>query len=246
MKKFIIFLFIFALNLSSFADDVGLLSYSSNEYSDGDIVKLKIIDARGKKHFEKYKNKRIGKLIYVIDVISQGDEVVFEAMLSQMGKKEKLPKLQDNFIIKGLNYKPGRPNQLMDFITLDIPINIPVKMSFYYTLIILILLVTFTIYWFKTKYKRRRNKKLKQIKLQNIQKLKSLFEQVESEETISTIYLKRKQIVTFFDVDENNFNEIMRVINEIQYEPKWPEDKYKRVCSQLKKIANDLQVKRGI
>lgn len=246
MMKSILLLTIFMFTVSSFAEDVGLLSYSSKEVTSGDIVKLKIIDSRNEFYFKKFKNKRIGPLIYVVDLVKEDGELFFEAMVSEMGPKEKMPELSDKFILKGLNYYPSQKKQMTDFITLDIPIEIPKKTSTYVYIVTLLLIFCGSIYWFINRKKRIRKKKHKKRKEEEIERLKLLFNKVGNKENISQIYLERENIKTYFEIDEINFKKTMDLINKIQYQPSWPEDDYVLVCKKLKSISEGLQVKRGV
>ena len=124
MIKLMLIITLLFSSILSFADEVGILSTTQKQVTQGDLVKLKVIDSRGIEYYQQYKNKRIGSLIYVIDVIEKDNEVYFDAIVSEMGAKEKSPKLNDKFILKGLNYYSSKRQQLMDFITLNVPIDI--------------------------------------------------------------------------------------------------------------------------
>lgn len=236
----------FILSFSAIADDVGILSTTQKGVTDGEIVTLKVIDSRDLKYFSQYNNKRIGSLIYVINTFEKENEIYFEAIISQMGQKEKPPKLADNFILKGLNYYPSKNKPLMDFITLNIPIDVKKNMPMWLIILLAFILIAFSYWWFSTKSQRRREK-LKKIKLKaRADELLGLIQKADSKKDYSKIYILRSEITQFLEYDNSEFNKIMKHLDSIQYQKSWPEEDFNLIKKNFKKIKDDIKVKSGI
>lgn len=246
MSKVILLIFFLFINLIAYADDVGVLSTTQESVTQGDLVKLKVIDSRGLDYYSQYKNKRIGSLLYVIDVIEKDDEVYFDAILSEMGPKEKPPKLDDNFILKGLNYYPSKRQQLMDFITLDIPIDIKKSLPLWIYFLFTLIVVVIGLWWYSNRNLRKKAKLQKQLKEKRIAKLQKIIQTAESEDDYANVYLLRDEITDYFELDLDDFENLIDEINAIQYQPSWPKEEFSNIKKRFNKIKNDLKVKSGI
>lgn len=246
MSKVILLIFFLFINLIAYADDVGVLSTTQESVTQGDLVELKVIDSRGLDYYLQYKNKRIGSLLYVIDVIEKDDEVYFDAIVSEMGPKEKPSKLDDNFILKGLNYYPSKRQQLMDFITLDIPIDIQKSLPLWIYFLFTLIVVVIGLWWYSKRDLRKKAKLQKQLKEQRIAKLQKVIKTAESEDDYANVYLLRDEITDYFELDLDDFKNLIDEINAIQYQPSWPKEEFSNIKKRFNKIKNDLKVKSGI
>ena len=246
MSKVILLIFFLFINLIAYADDVGVLSTTQESVTQGDLVKLKVIDSRGLDYYSQYKNKRIGSLLYVIDVIEKDNDVYFDSIVSEMGPKEKLPKLGDNFILKGLNYYPSKRQQLMDFITLDIPIDIKKSLPLWIYFLFTLIVVVIGLWWYSNRDLRKKAKLQKQLKEKRIAKLQKIIQTAESEDDYANVYLLRDEITDYFELDLDDFKNLIDEINAIQYQPSWPKEEFSNIKKRFNKIKNDLKVKSGI
>ena len=246
MSKVILLILFLFINLIAYADDVGVLSTTQESVTQGDLVKLKVIDSRGLDYYSQYKNKRIGSLLYVIDVIEKDNDVYFDSIVSEMGPKEKLPKLGDNFILKGLNYYPSKRQQLMDFITLDIPIDIKKSLPLWIYFLFTLIVVVIGLWWYSNRDMRKKAKLQKQLKEKRIAKLQKVIQTAESEDDYANVYLLRDEITDYFELDLDDFKNLIDEINAIQYQPSWPKEEFSNIKKRFNKIKNDLKVKSGI
>lgn len=246
MSKVIVLIFFLFINLIAYADDVGILSTTQESVTQGDLVKLKVIDSRGLDYYSQYKNKRIGSLLYVIDVIEKDNDVYFDSIVSEMGPKEKLPKLGDNFILKGLNYYPSKRQQLMDFITLDITIDIKKSLPLWIYFLFTLIVVVSGLWWYSNRDLRKKAKLQKQLKEKRIAKLQKIIQTAESEDDYANVYLLRDEITDYFELDLDDFENLINEINAIQYQPSWPKEEFSNIKKRFNKIKNDLKVKSGI
>lgn len=245
MKIYILFITFF-VTLTSFADEIGLLSTSQKEVTNGELVKLKIIDTRSKSYYSKYKNKRIGPLIYVLDIIEKQDELYFDAIVSEAGSKEKKLEIDDKFILKGLNYYPTKKNQIKDFITLNIPILIKKKKSLWIFVTLTLILFAFGFWWYSNRNRRKKAKRIKKIKKEKIEKILALIEKAKTSDHFAQIYLQRTDILEFFELDTKKFKEVIDQINSVQYKKEWPEEELNQLIKMMNSIRKNVRVKSGV
>lgn len=76
--------------------------------------------------------------------------------------------------------------------------------------------------------------------------LKKIIENRSTPKEIATIYLQRKEIIKYFEVDEQIFNKTMSLINEVQYMRSWPDSKLKSIQKNLNSSLETVVEKRGI
>lgn len=244
--KILIALSVFIISFYSQADEVGLLSTSQKAVTEGDLVTLKIVDTRDKQYYLQYKNKRIGALVYALDITEKQGELYFEAIVSEAGPKEKDLKIKDKFVLKGVNYYPSKKSKMMDFITLNIPIELAKEKGVWvYIIIALILLISFG-WWISNRDIRMRQKRQQRIKDEKISKLLGIITKANTQSDFSSIYLHRKCFYEYFDLDFDKFEKIIMKLDEIQYQEHWPEDKFAILKQEFKSIKNNIKVKSGI
>lgn len=245
MKIVIVFIFIFK-TLSCLADDVGLLSTTQKEVTDGDLVTLRIIDTRSVDYYSRYKNKRIGDLVYVLDLKEKDGELYFDTIVSKAGPKEKRLELSDKFILKGLNYYPSKRNQLKDFITLNIPIKIHEKIKVWAYVLLVIIIIAIGLWWYSKSGIRKREKKLKKMIQEKNEQLLDLVTKANSQADLSTIYVHRKEIEANLELDVPKFKKIMNDLDAIQYQKEWPKEEYNKIQKSLRSIKEEIKVKSGV
>ena len=244
--KVLVLILTFIMSSYSFADEVGLLSVSQRSVTNGDLVRLKIIDTRLKDYYSKYKNKRVGTLIYVLDIIEKQDELYFDAIVSEMGPKEKKLELDDKFVLKGLNYYPSKKNQMMDFITLSIPVEIKKQKSLWLYLIFVIIALVGGLWWYSNRDMRRKTKKIKRIRQERNEKLLSLLKKAQKPDEYAEIYLKRHEIMDNFELDSAKFKKVIEKIDLIQYQEQWPQEELELVRKTFVSISDNIKVKSGV
>ena len=69
---------------------------------------------------------------------------------------------------------------------------------------------------------------------------------VDTEEQFSEIYLNRKTIIKYFDIDIKSFNRSMNILESIQYQESWPREDYIELKATFQKVKSNLKVKDGI
>ena len=119
MKKILLLL----LSFTAFAADITLLSLQGNAVETGDIVTFKIQSEYDFNYLKKYKNQRVGNILYLLDITKEGDDFFARGILAERSQKEKKSNLQDKFFIRNLDYRQSKlkmsKDEIMIFKTYD-------------------------------------------------------------------------------------------------------------------------------
>jgi hypothetical protein len=246
MKR--IYWFIFIITTHALSAQVDLLSLSGEAQTTGDLVTFKVESELGFDDLQKYKNKRIGDILYVLEVNRDGNGIFIRGILASPEQKKSISEKNiapnDNFTIKNLNYKPSENEKLKDFIIYNGP---DVKFSegskralkifmAFIGLVIGLLIIK--------KMLRIRNLKAKENKRLEI--LEGEIRSNSSKNEFELFYIKRKSILNDFRFETSKYEDFLLLLNQIQYKETWSEEELKQIKESYSKLIITMGRKNGV
>ena len=192
-----------------------------------------------------FKNQKINKVMYVMDVILSDDTKIFKVFVTdppkpkKKGEKEKTEII--HFDMSAFKYSPENPIKNQDFITMDTPFDLGIttdqskKILFSLLAVMFILPLLYLGRKLILKYKitSRRRRILRD-------KTDGLIEVIKTAKTRSdfeTIYAVRKDIDEYIELNNIEFKKFLEELNKIQFMKDWNEDQLAKITQQYKKIG---------
>ena len=226
-------------------DTVVPLNEQSKEITNGEIYTVKIISEKNFEELEKYKNKKINEIMYVMDLNRKPDGNYFKVFVTDPPKK---PKKKIDFALLGFQYKPTNKGMGQDFYAFasDFKLNNSVSSyGWYIGVLLLIVILGFSPKLIKL-YKNYKRKKY--LRKQTLIFSRELLEKVRKAQTrkdFEKIYSDRKVIQKFLDIDHGNFVKFLNTLAAIQYKREWSEKECELINNLFKEIRY-FKVRSGI
>ena len=240
------FIFVLLIVKSTFAAEIKLLSTNSNKVYRGDIIKFKVETTLNMKDLEKYKNKRVDDLLYILSITKKNKDIIAEAIIAEKGLKEKVEKPLDQFTVYNLDFVATKKKSIKDFILMESGEKSTKSMMN----ILLIILVTLLLIFLPLILKLIKKKKEKKIKRKVWKQNQSVIE-IELRDTrdrkdLENIYKKRIEIDEYFYFDKESKTNFVRLINTIQFKKDWSGDELASALAKYKSFYSSIEVKNGI
>jgi hypothetical protein len=203
-----------------------------------EIYDVLVKSEKSDEELKAYKNQKINKIMYVMDTFIDSEKRVFRVFVMDTPKKD------DETIITfdrlAFNYDPSNPALGQDYIQLDVPYEFRPDKDFIMTALMYVLaaMVLCPLLWFSFVGLRRMQKKAK-LKLSKKEKaddlmlfLGKLHERSDFEE----VFAKRDDIREFLDFDEEEFEILLKNIDQYQYMKTWNQDQFSLLRTQIEKL----------
>ena len=249
MKKLLILICLYSIN--SFAAQIDLYALQNDEVKTGDIVSFKVQTEKSFESLLLYKNKKVGKILYVLDLTLEGENIYMRAILAPIEKeptdKENLAKKkkpEDTFLINNLNYREEQIPPLKDFVVLPGPEvflsektkkNIFLVVCFF--LVVLVSLVSRKLFL--------KSKKKKRILLRKKKKL-LMIQDAKTKEDFEKIYRNRKDILNDIEFDEKKLKEFIETINDVQYKKSCTPEELEKLKLKYMNFSKTARVSDGV
>lgn len=195
--------------------------------------------------------KQIGGIFFVLKIYSQTNNMAIAKVMALPSNNQKealsmeLGSEKFDIEVVGFEGNFSKESPMKDFIVLDSNYSFNKSNTLIYLLIFLVFLVC--IYFGRKPilkiFHKRQQKKLLVLKQE---KLKELLDHANDREGYENIYLIKKEINDFFEVDKKIFNEYVKTMNQIQYLPQWSDENFRLAKSSLEKLRNNLREKSGV
>ena len=246
MKKINILIF-FLISFCVFGAEITLISLEGNEVTTGDIVTFSIQSEYDLEYLQKYKNKRVGDILYLLEVNKEGERIFARGILAEKAKekKEKItaPAI-DKFLVRNLNYKPIKSEKLKDFIIYKGP-SVEIAKNFKRYGIWILATIAFLIMFFGLKTFYGKKKRKQEILMKRTVTLDMIISS-ESKIDFENIYNLRANVRRDLDFDTKDFEVFLEYIFSIQYKKSWSEDETHKSNELYSKVCKSMRVKDGI
>jgi hypothetical protein len=231
---------------TTFAADVKLLSENPNKVYRGDIIKFKVETTLSMNELEKYQNKRVDDLLYILSITKKNNDIIAEAIIAEKGLKEKVEKPLDQFTVYNLDFVATKKKSIKDFILMDSGEKSTKSMINILLIIIFLLLLIISPLIFKL-IKKKKEKKIKWKKW----KLNQNVIEIELRDTrdrkdLENIYKKRIEIDEYFYFDKESKTNFVNLINKIQFKKDWSGEELASALAKYKSFYSSIEVKNGI
>jgi hypothetical protein len=227
---------------------VDLLSLSGEAQTTGDLVTFKVESELGFNELQKYKNKRVGDILYVLEVNRDGNGVFIRGILASPQQKkattEKKIEPRDIFTIKNLDYKPSENESLKDFIIYngpDVEFSEESKKALKIFMALIGLVLGLLIIRKMLKIRNLKNKEKKRI-----EKLENEIKSYSSKQEFESFYINRKNILDDFRFETNKYDSFIVSLNLIQYKESWSDEELTLIKESYSKLIETLGRKNGI
>ncbi len=245
-------LFIFLIYSYSFAAQVELLSLDAEKKSTGDIVTFKVEGELSYEELKSYQNKRVGDILYILEVNTEGAGLFIRGILAEPKKKPatipqeivKPPEMKDTFLIKNLNYEPSQTEKLKDFIVYQGPkvelseeSKKALKIIFAFLALVIISFVSKKILYIRREKKKER---------QRIDELEEKIRGLGNKNEFEKFYQDRKLIAKDIKFEASKLLAFEKELNLIQYKPLWTAEELETIRKAYKKLLDSMERNNGV
>lgn len=241
-KKILIFMSLTIVSLTCYANVI--TPAIESKLSAGEFIWVNIETKKSEVELRKYIDKKINEILYVNAYRNENGKHQFNVFVLNPPKKSE--KKEVEFEIKGFDYHPLKTSQNPELVVKKNSYKLTEKKQKNLQLIgisalacVFILIVLILIYKSNTKRKKK-----KIFKIRGKEVLSSL-KNINSREELERIYILRKEIIKYLDVDEVAFKKYLNKIDKLQYKKEWSNEEFEEVKKTLEKI-DVVGVKRGI
>jgi hypothetical protein len=246
MKK--IYILIFLISTHVLSTQVDLLSLTAETQTTGDLITFKVESELDFTELQKYKNKRVGDILYVLEVNRDGNGVFIRGILAapeqNSNASEKAVEPKDIFTIKNLSYEPVKSEKLKDFIIFNGP-DVKFSENSRKAMMVLFTLLGLMIGTLIIK----RIMKIRKLKSEEKERLKKIETEIKSyscKKDFEQFYLNRKVILRDFEFNNNKLNVFIESLNLIQYKETWSEEELTKIKESYLELIKSMGRSNGI
>lgn len=228
------------------------LEVERNIIKNNEIYEVAIDSELSDEELQKVKNGKINEVMYVMDVFIDGDDRFFRVFVTdppKKAKKDKENKIETYFDMSSFQYDPSNKEKTPDFLTMDLPYELPKSRS---ELMKTILIILGAMFFFPLSLLTVKGssmflgfQKRKRFKKNRAKELIELFEDSKLREDFEKIYMLKKEFELHIEWDDNSFQKFLKCINNYQYQKNWDQEILNEV-NKSKRAVGQLRVSRGI
>lgn len=225
-----------------------VLPINDSNIQNGEIYKVSIESDKSKEEILTYKNRMINEVMYVMEVISDGEELYFKVFVTDPPKKKKKGK-KIFFEMSAFNYKPVKKESGADFFSFEMPFELKDSKSYLVIGIIsfFILMISIPLGWFLWKFlttsKKRRNRK--KINIGIAKDLIEILKIATEREDFEKIYKERRKIKELVELNEITFSNFLAELDILQYKKNWSTTELEKIQKKFNAL-DDFRIARGI
>jgi hypothetical protein len=229
-------------------EKIELLALEGGEVTTGDIVNFKVVSKYEFDYLKKYKNKRIGEILYVLEITTENKNIFIRGILAEPEKKKPLKveteKPEYEFDLKNLNYKPSQNKKMMDFIIFKGPkIDLSERVREIGIPILITLFVILFVFLGSFYYLRRKNK----LEAEAIRKATLLIiKNAKTTQDFEAIYSSRSKIERDLDFDKKLYIKFLEALNKVQYKKDWELKDSSEVLDLFERFKESTRIKDGV
>lgn len=224
------FLFLIFISLQVYADTYLVMPTNAvtAEVGVGDILEVEVINQDGSK--VNLKDNRLGKIFYILENI---EENTYRVVVSPKKSADKDNVEKDSFEYRGFKFNQDLKNFTNEYVTKEIELDLE-KTGVSYIRYIIFSLIMIVFIWFGPElYKKyHHKKKVNQRKKYLIKKINT----IKTRNDIEEIYKYKKEWRDLFDISSDSYNQIVQILNTIQYKKSWDDEDRTIANKAIKKL----------